>query len=184
MLILAAIPVCLAIISAAVGAAADTLLVIDDSVSTAIKYDGPWKGMSQPNLDDTQSPDYLGTLTFSNLSAAFANISFTGALLIILHTLLLTGYTWDIIRYGCRRLRRPHPCRNIHKGLSVYDRQPGPENVQSAAERAPTASRSVLRVRSSAERTTHPRHREPRPSVLSRLHRNQHPKPCGRGREW
>ncbi|EIW52010.1 uncharacterized protein TRAVEDRAFT_24728 [Trametes versicolor FP-101664 SS1] len=56
----------------------ETLLVVDDSDSLLIKYRGPWQSSPSSLFTDPEQLNYLGTLTYSNLSGAVANFMFSG----------------------------------------------------------------------------------------------------------
>lgn len=60
-----------------------TLLVVDDSDILLIRYTGPWESSPQNLFTDPGQLNYLGTLTWSNLSGAVANFMFSGTVRIL-----------------------------------------------------------------------------------------------------
>lgn len=56
----------------------ETLLVVDDSETLLINYRGPWESSPSILFTDPEKLNYLGTLTYSNLSGAVANFVFSG----------------------------------------------------------------------------------------------------------
>lgn len=59
------------------------LLVVDDSDTVVIKFSGPWQGNFENLFSDPQQLNYLGTLTYSNLSGAVANFMFSGTVRVL-----------------------------------------------------------------------------------------------------
>lgn len=61
----------------------ETLLVVDDSETLLIHFKGPWQSSPPGLLTDPEQLNYLGTLTYSNLSGAVASFMFSGTVRIL-----------------------------------------------------------------------------------------------------